>query len=296
MNLEVAGVRVALGGHDVVDGVNLSVAGGELVGVIGPNGSGKTTLLRTIYRALRPHAGRIVLDGDDAWEMPAREAARRTAAVLQEGTNGFDYDVGEFVAIGRTPLRVRGSHADTVAAVAAALGRVGMAGTEGRLVVELSGGERQRVLLARALAQQPRLLVLDEPTNHLDVRHQLDLLAMLRDTGLATLVTLHQLDLATWCDRLVVLDAGRVVATGPPADVLTPDLVVAVFDVEATVVRHPTTGRSQLLFSTPDLERSRPCPTTTPTSMGPRPTATASPTATTSGSPPPRTSATRSPA
>ena len=255
MRLDVAGLRVELGGRAVVTCVDLTVAAGELVGVIGPNGSGKTTLLRTIYRALRPHAGRVSLDADDVWALPAREVARRTAAVLQEGATGFDYDVGEFVAIGRTPLRDRGGHAATVAAVADALDRVGLAGMQGRLVAELSGGERQRVLLARALAQQPQVLVLDEPTNHLDVRHQLDLLAMIRGLGLTTLVTLHQLDLAAWCDRIVVLDGGRIVAAGAPADVLTPQLLAAVFDVDATVVHHPRTGRPHLLFSTPELER-----------------------------------------
>lgn len=264
MILRIAGLRVTLGGRDVVggddgggdgDGVDLVVGDGELVGVIGPNGSGKTTVLRTIYRALRPHAGRVLLDGDDVWALPAREVARRTAAVLQEGAIGFDFDVGEFVALGRTAAGGRGGHADTVEAVAEALARVGMAGTQARSVAELSGGERQRVLLARALAQRPRLLVLDEPANHLDVRHQLDLLAMVRQVGVSALLTLHQLDLAVWCDRLVVLDRGRVVAAGPPAEILTPRLVALVFGVNAVQIRHPRTGRPHLLLSTPDLER-----------------------------------------
>ncbi|MCO1655145.1 ABC transporter ATP-binding protein [Pseudonocardia humida] len=295
MSLDIAGLHVALGGRDVVDGVDLAVDDGELVGLIGPNGSGKTTLLRTVYRALRPHAGRVLVDRDDVWALPPRESARRTAAVLQEGGDGFDYDVGEFVALGRAPLRERGGHPETVRAVAEALDRVGLAGAEHRLVASLSGGERQRVLLARALAQRPRLLVLDEPTNHLDVRHQLDLVAMVRALGLTTLLTLHQLDLAAWCDRLVVLDGGRVVADGTPAEVLTPQTVAAVFDVDAAVVTHPRTGRPHLLFSTPDLERSHPCRTLPmPPSTAPPPTATASPTATTTGSAPPPTSTTPS--
>jgi iron complex transport system ATP-binding protein len=123
-----------------------------------------------------------------------------------------------------------------------------------RSFLTLSGGERQRVLIARALAQEPKLLVLDEPTNHLDIRHQLDVLALVRGTGLTVLTVLHDLNLAAaYCDRIHVLDGGRVVAGGKPADVLTPDLIQAVFGVRAHLVPHPTSGVPQLLFEHPEV-------------------------------------------
>jgi iron complex transport system ATP-binding protein len=251
MRLDIAGVTVELGGAGILDDVRLTVAPGEFVGLVGPNGSGKTTLLRTVYRVLRPMAGRVEVGGADVWRLPAREAARRTAAVLQEGADGFDYDVGEVVALGRTPyLTGLGARArETDAAVTDALARVGMAGSEGRAFGTLSGGERQRVLVARALAQRPRVLVLDEPTNHLDIRHQLELIDLVHTLGVTTLASLHDLNLAASCDRVVVLRSGRLVATGPPADVLTRPLLADVFGVDAEPVTHPRTGRLHLLFT-----------------------------------------------
>jgi iron complex transport system ATP-binding protein len=251
MRLDIAGVSVDVAGRRILDDVRLSPALGEFVGVVGPNGSGKTTLLRTIYRVLRPVAGRVEVDGTDVWRLSAREVARRTAAVLQEGADGFDFDVGEIVAMGRTP-HLTGPvdrHAQMREVVAQALARVGMAGSESRLFGTLSGGERQRVLIARALAQRPSLLVLDEPTNHLDIRHQLELIDLIRGLGVTTLACLHDLNLAVSCDRVVVLAGGRVVAAGPPVDVLTGDLLAEVFGVRGEPVRHPGTGRLHLLFS-----------------------------------------------
>lgn len=251
MRLDVSGVGVTLDGVEILTGAGLSVAAGEVVGLVGPNGSGKSTLLRTVYRVLRPSGGRVVLGGDDVWRLTARQSAQRTAAVVQEAAAGFDYTTGEVVAMGldaRRPSLAREGVRDAEA-VGAALARVGLEGFQGRLLATLSGGERQRVLVARAVVQRPRLLVLDEPTNHLDIRHQLDLLALVRGLGVTTLASLHDLNLAlAYCDRLVVLSRGRVVASGPPADTLTPDLLSEVFGVRAARTLHPVTGRLHLLF------------------------------------------------
>lgn len=250
--LRLADVAVRLGGADVLDGVELECRAGELVGLVGPNGSGKSTLLRTVYRMARPWAGRVTIDGDDAWALPSREVARRAAAVVQERPSEFDFTVGEVVALGRLPHKGsfdRDNGADR-AVVEAALVRVGLAALAGRTFATLSGGEKQRALVARALAQQSRLLLLDEPTNHLDVRHQLEVLDLVSGLGVTTLAALHDLNLAaTYCDRVYVLDAGRVVASGPPRDVLTPEMVGAVFGVRAERFDHPITGRPQLAFS-----------------------------------------------
>ncbi|SES93818.1 ABC transporter ATP-binding protein [Nonomuraea wenchangensis] len=240
MRLDLRGVAVTLDGHPIVREAGLRVADGELVGLVGPNGCGKSTLLRAVYRALRPSAGLIAVDGDDVHRLPAREAARRTAVLAQEIPADLDFTVAEIVAMGRTPYKADAATDEAVCA--GALDRVGLSAAAGRIFATLSGGEKQRVLLARALAQRTRLLLLDEPTSHLDIRHQLELLHLIRDLGIATLAVLHDLNqAAAFCDRLYVMNAGRVVAGGPPHEVLTPDLISEVYGVRA--VRRP-----QLVF------------------------------------------------
>ncbi|MFI6044505.1 ABC transporter ATP-binding protein [Nocardia sp. NPDC051321] len=239
--LSVAGVSLAFGDHLALESVTLHVPPGALVGVIGPNGSGKTTLLRTIYRSLRPQRGVVLIDGADIGAVSTRAAARTTAAVLQNGAGGPELTVRETVALGRNPhhgLFSRDTTADR-RAVEEAMARVGVTEYAGRSVGSLSGGERQRVLLARALAQQPRLLVLDELTNHLDIRARFELLHVVRATAVTTVTVLHELDLAVrCCDRLVVLDSGRVVTAGPVLEVMTPDLLRDVFGVNAAAEQH----------------------------------------------------------
>jgi len=182
----------------------------------------------------------VLVDGTDLWTRPAAWSARRTGVLTQESHAGFEFTVAETVAMGRTPHlkgldRLTRNDHDVVGR---ALADTGLTDLAGRRVGELSGGERQRVLLARALAQQPRLLVLDEPTNHLDVRHQLEILELVRGLGVTVVAALHGLDLAArYADIAVVLDRGRVVADGPPSTVLTPDLIREVFGVAATVDR-----------------------------------------------------------
>jgi iron complex transport system ATP-binding protein len=246
MRVNLSGISVTIDGATIVSEVDLSAEPGHVVGLIGPNGSGKSTLLRTIYRVLRPTAGIIRLDGDDLWKLSARDAARRRAAVTQDHAVDADFTVGEVAAMGRTPHKGpfdRDTDTDR-RIVADALDRVRMHWAADRVFATLSGGERQRVLLARALAQQAALLILDEPTNHLDVRAQLDLLELVRSLRLSTVTALHDLDhAAAYCDHLVLLHHGRVVATGTPAEVLTPDRIATVFGVRAHLGPHPITGR-----------------------------------------------------
>jgi iron complex transport system ATP-binding protein len=248
MRLDIEDVTVEAAGARIVDEVRLAVDSGAFVGLVGPNGSGKSTLLRCVYRALRPAGGVIRLDGDDAHAMPARDAARVLAALPQESSAEFDFTVTEVVAMGRLPHRDRTAAADRQLC-ADAMARTGVGHLADRGFLALSGGEKQRVLIARALAQQPRVLVLDEPTNHLDIAHQLDVLSLVRDSGVTVLAALHDLNLAAaHCDVLHVISGGRVVASGPPHDVLRPALLAEVFGVRAHPVRHPETGAVQLLF------------------------------------------------
>jgi iron complex transport system ATP-binding protein len=248
--LDIADVSVQIAGRRIIDHVSLG-ADGDVVGLVGPNGSGKSTVLRTVYRMLRPETGHVSAAGRDVWSMRAREAARITAAVVQDSPSDLNLTVLECVATGRVPhgrLLGTGAEGDDDS-VRRAMDTAGVTSFADRDVGTLSGGERQRVHLARALAQEPRILVLDEPTNHLDVRHQLDLLSLVRGLNITTLVTLHDLNLAAaYCDRIVVLSNGSVVATGAPEEVFTPGLLMEVFGVHAARVTNPLTGRLQLVY------------------------------------------------
>ncbi|MGW0604820.1 ABC transporter ATP-binding protein [Streptomyces sp. NPDC002644] len=249
--LVVESVSLTAGAHHLVRDVSLTARPGEVVGLVGPNGSGKSSLLRAVYHALRPASGRVDVDGVDAWSMPVRRLARTVAAVVQEQGADFDLTVREVVAMGRTPHKrlLDGDTPEDAELIRSALAEVDATGLAHRPFDQLSGGERQRVLIARALAQQPSLLVLDEPTNHLDIRHQLDVLGVLRRLSATVLVALHDLNLAAYyCDRLYVLCDGRVTASGPPAEVLTPELLARVYGVASEVAVHPRTGALQVTF------------------------------------------------
>jgi cobalamin transport system ATP-binding protein len=235
-------VTVELGGRAVIRGVDLGVAEGEWVALIGPNGAGKTTLLRAIAR-LVPFSGSIELDGRDTAGLGRAELARLLAVVPQEPSTPPWMTVGEYVLLGRTPhlgplakegLRDRGAAAE-------ALARLDLLGYADRRLGTLSGGEKQRVVVARALAQEAPIVLLDEPTASLDIGHQqqaLELLDALRaESGLTLVAAMHDLTLAAqYADRMVLLDEGRVVADGGPADVLTEHLIARHYDASIEVV------------------------------------------------------------
>ncbi|BFO16779.1 ABC transporter ATP-binding protein [Streptomyces sp. KM77-8] len=249
--LSVEAVTLTAGARQLVREVSLTARAGETIGLVGPNGSGKSSLLRAVYRVLRPDTGRVLVDGDDVRALPVRQLARTVAAVVQDSAADFDLAVREVVAMGRTPHKrlLAGDTPEDADIVGSALLAVDAVQLADRPFDRLSGGERQRVLIARALAQQPALLVLDEPTNHLDIRHQLSVLGTLRRLPVTVLLALHDLNLAAYyCDRLYVLHAGGITASGPPAEVLTPRLLAEVYGVAAEVAVHPRTGAPQVTF------------------------------------------------
>jgi iron complex transport system ATP-binding protein len=231
----------------------LHVAAGEFVGLIGPNGSGKTSLLRCAYRFTQPERGDVLLAHRNLWKQGAKWCAQRIAVVLQEFPDAFGLRVDEVVAMGRTPHKGL-FDSDTLEdrqLVQQALVSVGMQGFEAHAFATLSGGEKQRVILARALAQQPQLLILDEPTNHLDPRYQLELLRLVKRLGIGTLASIHDLNLAAaFCDRLYVIDHGRIVASGTPHQVLTTELLRNVFGVEALIDTHPLADHPRITWIT----------------------------------------------
>lgn len=235
----------------IVDDVSLSMAEGETLGLIGPNGSGKSSLLRLLSGLRAPQAGRVEILGQDIGRIPRRALARQVAFVQQNASTDTNVSVRDVVRLGRTPHRsaLAGWTAADEAAVSGALDRVDMTDRRAQAWQTLSGGERQRVHIARALAQSPRVMFLDEPTNHLDIHHQIEILRMVRNLDLTSIIALHDLNLAAmFCDRIIVLQNGQVVAHGTPAEVLTEPLLRDVFRVDADVTPGPHPDQPHIRF------------------------------------------------
>jgi iron complex transport system ATP-binding protein len=234
----------------VLNDVSFAVAPGEVLGVVGPNSAGKTTLIRLLTRVLTPARGQVLLDGVPVERYARSALARRLAVVPQDAPAALPFTVEQLVLMGRYPHGPRRffETAGDVEAARAAMLRTGVAHLAGTPVARLGGGERQRAALARALAQEPDVLVLDEPTAHLDLRYQVECVALLRrlraESGTTVVLVSHDLNLAAeLCDRLLLLAAGRVVRLGPPAEVLEAELLSRVYGCEITVAPGPRPGR-----------------------------------------------------
>ncbi|MDR2375768.1 MAG: ABC transporter ATP-binding protein [Treponema sp.] len=246
MNLEVNHVSISISRRDIVSDISLKVEEGLFVGLIGPNGSGKSTLLKAIYKVLSPREGAIFLDGEDLIKARPRLVARSMAVVGQFNELDFDFSVREMVMMGRTPHKalLEQDTKQDFEIVERALSMVDLGAYAGRSYQSLSGGEKQRVVLARAIAQEPQLLVLDEPTNHLDIKYQLQILSIVKKLGVSVLAALHDLSLAAeYCDYLYVLRSGSLAAKGPPESVLTRELIEDVYDVGCETYTNPVTGK-----------------------------------------------------
>jgi iron complex transport system ATP-binding protein len=254
-------VTITVAGRAIVDDVDCTIQPGRITVLIGPNGAGKSTLIRALAGVAQPSKGEITWNGAPWFELPRRERARIAALVEQDARPELPMTVSEVVGLGRIPYQTLfGRDPSTRSApgerdtLEAALSRAQVTEFADRLFDSLSGGERQRVHLARALAQEPRFLLLDEPTNHLDVNASLSSLDLVRnlaiDHDVAVIAVLHDLNLAAaYADDVIVLQHGRVVATGTPASVFTAELFREVYRVEAVVLEHPSTGRPLIAFS-----------------------------------------------
>jgi len=245
------------GGRDILCGVGLEVRPGEVVSVVGPNGAGKTTLLRCLQGMVRPGAGSVTVGGRDALAMRPRELALHLAYVPQNSPSAMALTVFDLVLAGRRPHLGWRPSARDLEAVEAVLDDFGLAALAARDVDLLSGGQRQKVFLARAFAQEPRYLLLDEPTSSLDLRHQLEVMELLRHQaagrGVGALVAIHDLNLARrYADRAVLLHRGKVVAGGEPAAVMTPEAIRMVYGVEVECV--PVNGGSAVFALRPAME------------------------------------------
>jgi iron complex transport system ATP-binding protein len=252
--LSLRDLSVALDRTPIVKSVALTVRKGAFTGLIGPNGSGKSTLLRAIARVIAPSGGSVWMGADNVAKLPRRALARRLALVAQNTSTELDLTVLDVALLGRVPHQGpwQGSSETDTAIAMHHLEEVGMDGLAERSWHTLSGGEQQRVHLARAFTQEPTVLALDEPTNHLDIKHALALLASVQHSGLTVVAALHDINLAAaFCDDLIVLSGGTVVASGTPLDVLTPHLLKEVYDVESEVRIDEVTDRPVITFYPP---------------------------------------------
>jgi iron complex transport system ATP-binding protein len=238
-------------GKVILHPVSFELPAGEVLGIAGANGAGKSTLLRLLYRYLKPHSGNILVDGRDLWHLSAREAARTIAAVLQEQPTDFALSVREIVVLGRRPYAngIASAGKRDAEIVDDCLRKMDLQSYAHRAFGTLSGGERQRVMVARALAQEPKLLVLDEPTNHLDIRHQLEIVELIADLNVTIVTSLHDLNLASRvCDKVLLLHEGRLVAHGVPEAVLTPGNIEQAYAVQVRLEQLSASRERYLTF------------------------------------------------
>jgi iron complex transport system ATP-binding protein len=254
--LSLQDVSVSYGGKPALENMTIEVAQGEFVGILGPNGCGKTTLLRVATGTLIPETGEIRIESRDLRLIARRQLARTVACLPQHPAVDLAFTVYELVLMGRSPhvSRIGGETKRDLEIVERAMAQADVLHLAERPITELSGGERQRAYLAMCLAQEPRLLLLDEPTNHLDLRHQLSLLDLIvtlnRQARMTVIAVFHDLNLAAeYCNRLVLLHAGRVVAAGTPGNVLTTEMIQNVYEVPVLVARNPFSGSPQIVLA-----------------------------------------------
>jgi iron complex transport system ATP-binding protein len=244
--LELENITLGYGKRTVLRDINLSVVPGEMVGIVGPNGSGKSTLIKGVCRLLTPKGGHVLINGHDVAQINRAELARLVAVVPQTPNLPDTYTAFEIVLMGRTPhlgmLRFEGGKDFDIAWRAMEMTRTQSIAE--RRMDEISGGEKQRLIIARALAQQPRLILMDEPTSHLDINYQIETLdftkGLCRDQNMAAVAVLHDLNLAAqYCDRLVLLSEGRIYAEGSPEDVITAQNIKEVYGADVCISPHP---------------------------------------------------------
>ncbi|WP_454121409.1 ABC transporter ATP-binding protein [Kosakonia sp. Marseille-Q7440] len=251
MSIAAENITWKVGKKVIVNDVSLAVARGETVGLLGPNGSGKSSLLRVLAGLRRPHKGRVLLDEQNLHRLPKKQLARRVAFVEQHGMTDANMRVRDVVKLGRIPHHSPFSSWSTEddETISAALARVDMLEKSQQGWLTLSGGERQRVHIARALAQMPSEILLDEPTNHLDIHHQLQLMKLISELPVTSIVAIHDLNHALmFCDSLIVMQHGTVVASGTPQAILTEDLLWEVFRVKAKITPSPCHDKNHIHF------------------------------------------------
>lgn len=250
MNICIRNLSARYDKKQVLNHINVSFPSQCLTGLIGPNGSGKSTLLKCIYRVLKPYEGDISLGEKSLSAMSYRESARNTAVLAQHHGAGFDFTVEEVVLMGRTPYKgiMEGNNQADKDIAYEAMKETGVEKMSHVSFSALSGGEQQRVMLARALAQQTPCLILDEPTNHLDITYQLQIMDLISTRHMTVVAAIHDLNIAAmYCDRVVAIQNGQLIAEGTPEEVLTPQRIYELYHVKANVYQRKD-GRPAILF------------------------------------------------
>jgi iron complex transport system ATP-binding protein len=252
--LTIDGINCSYGSVDILNNINFVVKSGEFLGILGPNGSGKTTLLKSISRVLKPTKGVILIDDKNIYDMKTMDVAKQLAVVPQETPVSFDFSVLEVVLMGRNPHMAR-FQMENEGDLNIAKNAMEMTRTwefADRAITELSGGERQRVIIARALTQEPEILLLDEPTTHLDISNQLEIMDLIKDLSVTkrmlVVAVFHDFNLAArYCDSIILLKKGKIVAVGTADETLTTENVREVFGVDTIVKKHPITGTLHII-------------------------------------------------
>jgi iron complex transport system ATP-binding protein len=252
--VEVQNIQFGYKENIVLDNIELTINPGSFLSIIGPNGSGKSTLLKNITKLVLPNKGKVLLDEKDIITLKPKQIAKKIAVVPQDTTVDFSFTVHETVLMGRIPYlgRFENEGARDLALARWAMETTNTWHLKDREITEISGGERQRVIVARALAQEPNIILLDEPTAHLDIHHQMELLELLQSlnktSGLTVVAVLHDLNLAAqFSEKILLMKDGKIFSQGAPEDVLTPENIREVYGMEVAITDNPLTGRFNII-------------------------------------------------
>ncbi|MDL5512467.1 ABC transporter ATP-binding protein [Arenibacter sp. M-2] len=237
---------------EILKNISFKVSAGQFVGIIGSNGSGKSTLIKSLYKILKPSSGKIYINEYNITSLSHKELARQVAVVGQFNKTDLDFYVKEFVMMGRYPHKKKYEriNSEDYEIVENSLGIMNMHDYLYRKISDLSGGEKQRVVIARALAQQPRCLILDEPTNHMDIKHQLQLFKQLKKLPITIIMSIHDMSLAyNHCDHIIALEKGELLKKGTPAEVINTQTIKQLFDVNISLFQSDVQNKVAILFS-----------------------------------------------
>lgn len=254
MNICVRHLFAGYGNKKVLEDVDISFPSDQLTGLIGPNGSGKSTLLKCIYRVMKPSAGQIFVGDKNIGKLSYKESAKQIAVLAQHHGTGFDLSVEDVVLMGRTPYKgiAEGDNVEDIAIAERSMEETGVADMGSLSFIQLSGGEQQRVMLARALTQETSCLVLDEPTNHLDITYQLQIMDLITSRNMTVIAAIHDLNIAAmYCDHIVALQNGKIIAQGTPQEVLTKENIKALYHVNAEILMRAD-GRPAIIYERGD--------------------------------------------